>query len=89
MVPANLRALRTPFPHGRARWINGKSGFEPLPKEGHRVQLRADAFHAFNNIQWNNPMLSPANPTTFGEITSAVTSSLPARVMQFAIRHQL
>jgi hypothetical protein len=59
-----------------------------LPKEGHRIQLRAEAFNAFNNVQWNNPAPSLATPTTFGEITSAGTASLPARVMQFALRYQ-
>jgi hypothetical protein len=62
-----------------------------LPKEGHRIQLRAEAFNAFNTVQWNNPAsgnLSLAAPTVFGEITSAGTSSLPARVMQFALRYQ-
>ncbi len=62
-----------------------------LPKEGHRLQLRAEAFNAFNNVQWNNPTssnLSLATPTTFGEITSAGTTSLPARVMQFALRYE-
>ena len=62
-----------------------------LPKEGHKIQVRAEAFNAFNNVQWNNPAsgnLSLAAPTVFGEITSAGTSSLPARVMQFALRYQ-
>jgi hypothetical protein len=62
-----------------------------LPKEGHKIQLRAEAFNAFNNVQWNNPgttNLSLATPTTFGEITSAGTATLPARVMQFALRYQ-
>jgi hypothetical protein len=67
-----------------SKWFN-------LPKEGHKIQLRAEAFNAFNNVQWNNPAsgnLSLAAPTVFGEITSAGTSSLPARVMQFALRYQ-
>ena len=59
-----------------------------LPMEGHHLEVRAEAFNAFNTVQWNNPTLSLATPTTFGEITSAGTSSLPARVMQFAMRYQ-
>jgi hypothetical protein len=64
------------------------SKYFQLPKEGHKIQLRAEAFNAFNTVQWNSPTLSLATPTTFGEITSAGTSSLPARVMQFALRYQ-
>jgi hypothetical protein len=64
------------------------SKYFQLPKEGHRIQLRAEAFNAFNNVQWNSPTLSLAAPTTFGEIKAAGTTSLPARVMQFALRYQ-
>jgi hypothetical protein len=49
-------------------------------------------------VQWNNPTstnLSINAATTFGEITSAGStsaspgpSSLPARVMQFALRYE-
>jgi hypothetical protein len=40
-------------------------------------------------VQWNNPSnLSINSPTTFGEITSAGSSTLPARVMQFALRYE-
>jgi hypothetical protein len=55
-----------------------------LPKEGHRIQLRAEAFNAFNRVNFNNPSLSTASPTTFGEITGASA----ARVMQFAGRYE-
>jgi hypothetical protein len=59
--------------------------------ESHRISVRGEAFNAFNNVQWNNPTttnLSINAPTTFGEITSAGSSSLPARVMQFALRYE-
>jgi hypothetical protein len=55
------------------------------PFEGHRVQFRAEAFNAFNTVNWNNPSsLTLANPTTFGQITAAGD----ARVMQFALRYE-
>ena len=55
------------------------------PFEGHRVQFRAEAFNAFNTVNWSNPSsLTLANPTTFGQITEAAD----ARVMQFALRYE-
>jgi hypothetical protein len=57
-----------------------------LPKEGHRVQVRGEAFNAFNHVNFANPSsVSLANPTTFGEITSTANN---ARVMQFALRYE-
>jgi hypothetical protein len=65
-----------------------------LPKEGHRLQLRAEAYNAFNHENFGNPVssgttpgLNMANPTTFGEITSTA-SGASARVMQFALRYE-
>ncbi len=56
-----------------------------LPWEGHSVQVRAEAFNAFNLVNWENPSsLTLANPTTFGQITAAAE----ARVMQFALRYE-
>ncbi len=48
-------------------------------KEGLKLQFQADAFNAFNRTNWNNPNVSNAGSSTFGQITS----SLPARVLQF------
>ncbi|MEZ5356845.1 MAG: carboxypeptidase-like regulatory domain-containing protein [Bryobacteraceae bacterium] len=56
-----------------------------LPLEGHRIQVRAEAFNAFNTVNWNNPSsLTLSNPTLFGQITGAAD----ARVMQFALRYE-
>lgn len=55
-----------------------------LPWEGHRVQFRAEAFNAFNNVNFFNPNLSTTNPTVFGEFQNAMS----ARVMQFALRYE-
>ena len=56
-----------------------------LPFEGHTLQIRAEGFNAFNNVNFNGaPQLSIATPTTFGQITSAAD----ARVMQFAMRYE-
>jgi outer membrane receptor protein involved in Fe transport len=46
-----------------------------------RLQFRAEAFNAFNNVNLNNPV-SNITSTTVGRITS----SDPARVMQFGLR---
>jgi len=57
-----------------------------LPMEGHRLQVRAEAFNAFNHVNFANPTsVSLASPTTFGEITSTANN---ARVMQFALRYE-
>jgi len=55
-----------------------------LPWEGHRLQLRGEAFNAFNNVNFQNPSLSLATPAKFGEFQAA----LPARVVQLSLRYQ-
>ncbi len=59
-----------------------------LPWEGHRVDLRGEAFNLFNNVNFltggTNPIsLSLATPTTFGQFASAAD----ARVLQLALRY--
>ena len=57
----------------------------PLKWEHQRIQFRAEAFNALNKVNFNNPTtLSLANPSTFGQLTSA----LDPRVMQFALRYE-
>jgi hypothetical protein len=57
----------------------------PLKWEHQRVQFRAEAFNALNKVNFNNPTtLSLANPSTFGQLTSAQDP----RVMQFALRYE-
>jgi len=58
-----------------------------LHGENHRLQVRAEAFNAFNNVNFGTPSLSTATPTTFGEITSYASGAAP-RVMQFAMRYE-
>jgi len=48
-------------------------------REGLRLQFQADAFNAFNRANWNNPVVNNVGSGSFGQITS----SLPARVLQF------
>lgn len=57
-----------------------------LPFEGHTLQLRGEAFNAFNQHYWSNSgsSLSLSNPATFGQFTQA---SDP-RVFQFALRYE-
>jgi hypothetical protein len=55
-----------------------------MPWEGHRVQFRAEAFNAFNNVNFYNPNLSLSSSTVFGEFQNAT----PPRVMQFALRYE-
>ena len=55
-----------------------------LPFEGHSLQFRAEAFNAFNNVNFQALSLSLTTPGTFGQFTSAAD----ARVMQFALRYE-
>jgi hypothetical protein len=56
----------------------------PLPWEGHSIQFRAEAYNAFNNVNFIQPSLSLQNPTQFGEYQS----TMPPREMQFALRYE-
>jgi hypothetical protein len=53
-----------------------------LPWEATRMQFRAEAFNAFNNVNFTNPSLSLTSPLTFGEFQGV----MEPRVMQFALR---
>jgi len=55
-----------------------------LPWEGQRIQLRAEAFNAFNNVNFINPSLSLISPLTFGEFQNV----MDPRTMQFALRYE-
>ena len=55
-----------------------------LPFEGHRIQLRGEAFNAFNNVNFSNLSLNLNTPGTFGQFSEAAE----ARVMQFALRYE-
>jgi hypothetical protein len=56
----------------------------PLPWEGQRITFRAEAFNAFNNVNYSNPSLSLQAPGTFGEFQAVGDP----RVMQFALRYE-
>ena len=55
-----------------------------MPWEGHRVQLRGEAFNALNNVNFTSPSLALYAPLTFGEYQNTT----PPRVMQFALRYE-
>jgi hypothetical protein len=55
-----------------------------LPWEGHHLQLRGEAFNAFNSVNFTQPSLALSNPSTFGEYQN----TSPPRVMQFAMRYE-
>ena len=55
-----------------------------MPIEGHRMQFRAEAFNAFNNVYFFNPNLDANSPSNFGQFTAAGAP----RVMQFALRYE-
>jgi hypothetical protein len=49
-----------------------------------RLEVRAEAFNAFNWVNFTNIALDANSPNSFGQFTSAS----PARVLQFALRYQ-
>jgi len=53
-----------------------------LPWESQRIQFRAEAFNAFNSVNFMNPSLTLTSPLTFGEFQGV----MEPRVMQFALR---
>jgi hypothetical protein len=55
-----------------------------LPVEGQRLQLRGEAFNAFNHANFLSPALDAASPSTFGEYTQ----DAGPRVMQFGLRYE-
>ena len=55
-----------------------------MPWEGHRMQLRGEAFNVLNNVNFIQPSLALYAPTTFGEYQNTT----PPRVMQFALRYE-
>ncbi len=54
-----------------------------LPFEGHRLQIRVDAFNVFNHNAFSLPAAN-INSGSFGQITASATSP---RVLQFAARY--
>ncbi len=56
-----------------------------MPWEGHRLELRGEAFNLFNNVNFltSGLQLSLATPTTFGQFSTAAD----ARVLQLALRY--
>ena len=55
-----------------------------LPWEHQTLQLRADAFNAFNFVNFTTISLALSSPGTFGEFSAAAD----ARVLQLALRYQ-
>jgi len=55
-----------------------------LPKEGHTISIRGEAFNALNHVNFTTPNVSLATPSTFGELTNTTA----ARVMQLALRYE-
>jgi hypothetical protein len=55
-----------------------------LPQEGHTMQIRAEAFNAFNLVNFSGLSTTVSTPTTFGQLGS---TSDP-RVIQFALRYE-
>lgn len=52
-------------------------------REGHRLQVRGEAFNAFNRANFNNPFAQANTPARFGRIESAADP----RIMQVALKY--
>lgn len=59
----------------------------PLPWEGHRFNLRADFFNAFNHVQYGFPASLDVTSVNFGRITGTATQYAP-RSVQVSLRYQ-
>jgi Carboxypeptidase regulatory-like domain len=67
-------------------------------KERYRIQFRWEMFNAFNRPHFSNPSNNPADPSSFGRITTTKgygagaggaeqdIFGIPARIMQFALK---
>jgi len=53
-------------------------------KEGQTLRFRAEAFNAFNTVNFTNPSLALTAPLTFGQFQQTA----PPREMQFALRYE-
>jgi hypothetical protein len=53
-------------------------------KEGQTLRFRAEAFNAFNTVNFTNPSLALTAPLTFGEFQQTTAP----REMQFALRYE-
>jgi hypothetical protein len=53
-------------------------------REGASLQFRAEFFNVWNHAQFNQPGNDRNTAATFGRITS---SSVPGRVVQFAVKY--
>ena len=51
--------------------------------EGHRIEVRAEAFNLTNSVRFNNPGTTLSTPSTFGNILSAQDP----RIMQMAMKY--
>jgi len=55
-----------------------------MPMEGHTLQVRGEAFNAFNIVNFSGLQTTVSTPTTFGQFNSAGD----ARVIQIALRYE-
>ena len=59
----------------------------PMPWEGHNFSIRADAFNAFNHVQWGFPEINySTSGANFGRIIGRATSYRP-RVVQISLKY--
>jgi hypothetical protein len=55
-----------------------------MPMEGHTLQVRGEAFNAFNMVNFSGLSMTVSSPATFGQFSSASD----ARVIQLALRYE-
>ena len=54
-----------------------------MPWEGHKLQFRAEAFNAFNHVNFYDPVLDINSTSTFGQFQK----DYAPRVMQGSLRY--
>jgi hypothetical protein len=83
----NIRTFPTQFPNFRGDHINQVDASMIKNVRFHerlRVQLRAELINALNQVQFDNPSLSPTS-ASFGKITASAQLSRP-RTAQFGVK---
>lgn len=83
--PFGTMGRNTGITHGFAQLDLGLHKDFPLPREGSRVEFRAEFFNLFNRVQFGRPnqASSTAANNTFGQVTTQINDP---RLIQMALR---
>jgi hypothetical protein len=84
--PGTRNFLRGPAYMDTDMGVN--KSFKMPYNENHRIQLRADAFNVFNQVNFSTVANDPTAPATFGTFSATAGPRGGAREMEFAARYE-